>query len=138
FNAYHPDLCYVQDGSGGIIRGPLGDYHSVLALCSFNLGLSVGEARGLFNRRTYEELGWLDLWAPAKERLLKTFGDEGIHLEKHFPKWGRIRAFMHSINHPSIECLYDVAASLLAKFGVAVNDAGLLPHDNLLNGPVFP
>lgn len=44
---------------------------------------------------------------------------------------------MHSVNHPAIEVVYDIAACLLAREGVD-RRAGVVPHDNLMNGPIYP
>ena len=45
---------------------------------------------------------------------------------------------MHSVNHPSIAVLHDLGRALLAQQGLAAVESHLLPHDNLLNGPVWP
>lgn len=44
----------------------------------------------------------------------------------------------HSVNHPSINMLSDLARLMAQKAGLPVLDHSLLPHDNLANGPIFP
>src|SRR3546814_4981967 len=39
FDAYHPDLCYITDPEGRNLKGPLGDYDSLLAYCGYQLGV---------------------------------------------------------------------------------------------------
>ena len=43
---------------------------------------------------------------------------------------------MHSINHPRIHVLYDIASNLLAAQGKKPIE-GVIPHDNLMLGAVF-
>lgn len=137
FNAYHPDICHLRS-EGKAFKGPLGDYHSCLAYAAFQLGLSVDEACRLYNETTYAQLGYLDRWNAAKKQLLDSFAEEGLDLRLQFANWSRNGAFMYSGNHVRIHCLVDVAKAILGRAGKKVAYETAIPHDNLMNGPVFP
>ena len=137
FSGYHPDLCYLaQDGP--LSRGPLGHYHSAIAYAGFALGFDVARTLGFFNRETYERLGYFDAWTPARNLLLDAFARDGFDLRLRFVDWVRKGPFMHTINHPRIDVLLDVARMLLEQAGVAHADPGFVPEDNLVKSAVFP
>lgn len=137
FDGYHPDVCYLSSGST-LLKSPVGDYHSSLAFAGYRLGLDVDATRRLFCGRIYQALGYLDGWQAAKKALLDSFRDCGIDLSAPFQRWSSIGHFMHGINHPDIRCLHDVARALIRSQGLAEECVDLLPHDNLLNGAIFP
>lgn len=138
FKAFHPDLCRVFVGESKL-KGPLGDYHSALAVGAYVRGLSVADTLKLFNGKMFERLGYLDLWEQSKQRLLESFSAHGYDLAHAFRRWSSSSTpFMHSLDHPAIGCLRDVADCLVQAAGVGGETSALLPHDNLLNGPVFP
>ena len=137
FNAYHPDICYLlQDGKA--FKGPLGDYHSAIAFAGFREGLSVDATARLFNEATYERLGYFQRWDAAREHLLDIFSRAGLDLRTQFVNWSRNDAFMYSNNHVQVRCLHDLAKEILRRAGKKPTYADVLPHDNLLNGPVYP
>jgi hypothetical protein len=45
---------------------------------------------------------------------------------------------MHSVNHPKIEVLQDVAKGLAISFDLEVKEANYLPPDTLATGQSFP
>jgi len=138
FDGYHPDLCHVHSGTA-LVKGPLGDYHSALAFAAYKSGLDTGDTRKLFNAKMYERLGFFGRWEEAKQQLLAGFSSHGLELSAAFTGWSRSpTAFMHSVNHPAIRCLHDIARALVRSRGLQDRAIHLLPHDNLLNGPVFP
>src|SRR5690606_39116016 len=112
FDGYHPDITYLNDASGTRIKGPLGDYHSVIAYTGHRLGLSLQDTLRLFERRTYERLGWLSSWDSNREAFLEKYSAHGFDLRRSFVNWGRTAAFMYSVNHPAIRCLADLAEAV--------------------------
>ena len=60
FAAFHPDLVYLLDASlsNAHLFGPIGPYHSALAVFAYRKGLSLDEARALYNRNVFEVLGY--------------------------------------------------------------------------------
>lgn len=137
FAAYHPDLCYAQsDGTG--LRGPLGDYHSAICIAAFKAGLCASDAARLYNYKTYERAGYLDLWELDREALLGDFRAHGLDLSEEFVAWAKRGPFMYSINHPIMTCISDVARKVLVKFDRSISELQHLPPDNLSFGPWFP
>ncbi len=47
FSAFHPDITYVGS-KAGMVRGPLGDYHSLIVVAAYKKGLGVEDAVSLF------------------------------------------------------------------------------------------
>jgi hypothetical protein len=137
FDAYHPDLCWLTDDAG-FVKGPLGDYHSQIVTAAYFRGLSVGDARARFTHSRFEQFGFLDRWVAARDRLLGEFRAAGLPLDRYYPAWSARGPFMHSVNHPAIHVIYDVASALLEAEGRIPVRAAPMPHDNLLNGSIFP
>lgn len=137
FDAYHPDLCYLS-GTEGMLKGALGDYHSKIITAAFKRGVPAQHVRDLFSRRHYAAFGYLDRWTRGRQALLRGFEQAGCAVDRYFSRWSARGAFMHSVNHPAIHVVYDIACALLDKHGIAYRRSDLLPHDNLLNGPVWP
>lgn len=137
FNAYHPDICYLLD-SGSSLKGPLGDYHSLIAYGAFKCGLSEASTRDLYHEAIYERLGYFDRWDHARSTLLQNFASHGFDIAAKFVDWSRGGPFMYSFNHPRVRCVRDVAEAILARAGLEPAYRDALPHDNLANGPIFP
>lgn len=138
FDAYHPDLCYLRAQDCASIKGPTGDYHSLIAFSGFRLGMSVDQVVEYYSEQSYKSLGWLEFWASSKRNLLKRFSEFGYDLMPFFSEWGREDAFMHTVNHPKIRCLSDIASLILEKSGTGSCCRSITPHDNLINGAIFP
>lgn len=137
FDAYHPDLCYLRT-QAGILKGPLGDYHSKIVTVAWLKGIPEEEVRALFSPERYQSFDYLDRWQSCKRELLRRFAKAGCPVDRYFSRWGARAPFMHSVNHPAIHALHDVACALLDTQGIGYQRTDLLPHDNLLNGPVWP
>jgi hypothetical protein len=138
FDAYHPDLCYLDGSAGEVVKGVMGDYHSKLITAAWKKGIPRRQVRGLFDPRRYEDFGYFERWEPAKQRLLAGFDDAGLDTGRYFRGWSLRRPFMHSVNHPAIDVVSDIARSVLDCEGVPTVPGALVPHDNLMNGPIFP
>jgi len=138
FNAYHPDICYLQL-EGKPLKGPMSDYHSAIAYAAWQLDWSLERTIEAFEARTYEALGYLDRWDGAKRALFDRFAAEGWDIAPHFARWTRSAdAFMYSINHVDVHCLRDLAHDILRRAGMPVAQEYIAPHDNLRNGPMYP
>jgi hypothetical protein len=137
FNAYHPDTCYLLD-SGKSLKGPLGDYHSLIAYAAHRAGLGERATVALYRADTYQALGYFERWDHARATLLGAFSEHGLDIAQAFVHWSRSGPFMYSINHPRLHCVRDVARSILGRAGLEASYLDPLPHDNLANGPVYP
>lgn len=146
FAAFHPDLVYVFDrarGGGALVRGPMGDYHSALALFGHLDGLSVAQTTRLFAAETYRRLGYLDLWDSSAAGLLEAGRVAGWDLSAELMRWTRQGAFMHSINHPKMPVVADLARGVAKRLGLDVPEVDLdsyLADEFLRQGtwPVYP
>ena len=145
FPAFHPDAIYVgsEEGGHGLVYGPMGGYHSALALYAYLEGFGTEAALRLFEGKTFRRLGYLDLWEPSVATLAELGHDAGYPLDADILRWSRRGAFMHGINHPKMYVAADLARGLLAKAGIPFEDADLdtyLPDDFIRSGtwPVYP
>lgn len=137
FSAYHPDICYLLE-SRNSLKGPLGDYHSLITYAAHRIGLDERTTAGLYRADVYEALGYFDRWDRARNTLLGAFAEHGLDIAPHFVHWSRSGPFMYSINHPRLHCVRDVARTILARAGLQASYSDALPHDNLANGPIYP
>ena len=139
FNAFHPDLVHVS-GAPGEVAGPLGSYHSSLALYGWHRGLSVAETARLFCEPVFEQLSFFRYWEAAKRALFEEAADVGPSFDAMFATWQRSGCFMHTVNHPVIRVTADLARCLALRAGLAVTvDAPerYVP-DSLLQLAVWP
>lgn len=145
FPAFHPDLVFVGDvvDPGRAVRTPVGRQNSAIALAAFRAGFAPEEAVRLFGRETYRRLGYLDAWEPSMAGLLALGHEAGYDLAADAARWARRGAFMHSVEHPRLSVIADVARALLRRAGLGVLDldpADYLPDELLAAGmwPVYP
>lgn len=143
FAAFHPDLVYLLDVTRGHAStfGPVGPYHSALAVFAFRRGLSLEEANALFNRNVYEALGYFDVWNAAAEEFIETSKRKfGMDLSTELTNWARRGVFMYSIVHPKPFVLFDIAKRLFVQAGLAVPDINIDYYtiDDLARAEVFP
>ncbi len=142
FTGYHPDLVYILDptANGQPVEGPLGPYHSAIALYAYLRGMSLEQTQALFAGNVYEALGYFDLWAPAATEFVALGKASGLDLSTDFLRWSRGAPFMYSINHPKPFVLFDLARKLLKKAGVATYDGPLdfYAVDDVVLGAVYP
>jgi len=118
FAAFHPDNILIDSAGMTPVCGPLGPYHSALALFAFRKGYSLELANALFDRNVFDALGYFGFWDDAREALFKTCAERGgLDLTVEFLGWTRRGVFMHSINHPKPYVLLDVAKKALERVG---------------------
>ncbi|HEY8163384.1 MAG TPA: WcbI family polysaccharide biosynthesis putative acetyltransferase [Methylocystis sp.] len=143
FAAFHPDLIFIHDKSQthGFIFGPVGPYHSALALFAFRAGLSVEEARGLFNENVIQAVGYLDVWNEAARELLDISKTRfGVDLSSDLMNWARRGVFMYSNVHPKSFVLFDLAKRMWEKVGLKPpsSDFGYYEIHDLSRAEIFP
>ncbi|WP_196486720.1 WcbI family polysaccharide biosynthesis putative acetyltransferase [Burkholderia thailandensis] len=138
FRAYHPDLQNVfHDGKS--VKTPLDDYHSTIVFAAYKLGCTIGQARALFNEAIYDALQYFSLWDIERKLFLDMYAEYGWDLSSELSRWTRGSAFMHTMNHPKAHALYDVALMVARKVaGDRVVESGIVPHDTLVQAPVYP
>ncbi len=137
FTAFHPDCIYALS-RGKPVKGPLDAYHSMIVMAAHKAGMGVDDARRLFTGAMFEKMGYMDQWAPQRDRLVADYAAYGLDISAGVRRWGRTSAFMHTIDHPKMICLQDIARVILRSVGE--EDRGgpdLAPPDNLANGVGF-
>jgi hypothetical protein len=144
FAAFHPDLVFIFDANQalhGFIFGPLGPYHSALGLFAYRAGLSVEEARALFNENVFQVVGYLDMWNEAARELIdSTKAGYGIDLSGDLMNWARRGVFMYSLVHPKSFVLFDLAKRMWEKVGLKppATDFGYYEIHDLARAEIFP
>lgn len=136
FTAFHPDCVYALS-AGKQVKGPLDAYHSMILIAAHRRGLGADGALRLFSGAFFEKVGYMDYWAPQRDRLVADYARFGLDIAAGVRRWGRTSAFMHTVDHPKMICIYDIARSLFASMGVPDEGAGVMPADNLTNGVSF-
>jgi len=134
---YHKDLTYCWQGETRV-KTPLDDYHSKICLTAYLLGASVQSTVKMFDGETYRALGYLSNWERDRDSFIAMYGAYGLDVRGTFLEWARKGMIPHSVNHPTIAMLSDLARLMAKKAGLTLLDHALLPHDNLANGPIFP
>lgn len=143
FAAFHPDLVYLLDETRGNAPtiGPVGPYHSAIAVLAFRRGLSLDETHALFNRNVYETLGYFDVWNEAAEEFIETTKRKfGMDFSTELANWSRRGVFMYSLVHPKPFVLFDIAKRLFAQQGLNAPNVNLDYYsiDDLARAEVFP
>ena len=142
FPAFHPDIVYVRSRTNGaFINSPVGPYNSSLALFGFLSGRSAAATLNLFNRETMEAFGF-DQFADSREALFCACEQIEFPISDAFMKWIRRGCFMHTINHPKLYVIEDLARIVLQKLNIPVRNepSGDYLIDNLqgIVWPVYP
>lgn len=114
YTLYHPDMTYVRNDSG-TVKGPMGEYHSALTFFAWKQGLSSSETKNLFNGDVYAHVGYFEHDTPSAKLLLDTGVAVDLPLHALLERWSKLGCFMHSINHPKLSVLADVARAALIR-----------------------
>ncbi|WP_395648008.1 GSCFA domain-containing protein [Terricaulis sp.] len=143
FPGFHPDNATVRSEAGPINGQPFGPYHSKIIVSAFVRGLPVERAVSLFNRGTYERLGYLDAYDEAWTQLREDCQRIDVDMKQAFGRWQRAGCFMYTVNHPHLHILSDVAHAMLRSICVdpRTDRAERHAHDDLRRSfvlPVFP
>ena len=141
FAGLHPDIVSVRDDAGDLIHGPLGGYHSLLALYGWMRDLDVGKTAKLFEEAVYRNAGFFDAWKTARRVFAEECAAVDMPTVASLPDtWVQRGAFMYTVNHPRLFVLADLARICLDRLNlnkVCCLAAELVP-DSLASGPVWP
>jgi hypothetical protein len=145
FSAFHPDLVYAFNtvpGTPGnrVIRSAIGDYQSALVVYGYLQGLTVEQTIALFRPEVYRALGYTSMWAESESFLLDSFRRFGWVPEESYMRWVRQGVFMHTINHPKLCVIADVARMILKRCDIEYDDDPMEDRtiDPLMASPVWP
>lgn len=139
FTAFHPDLGYVKSPTGAHLVGEMGEYHSMLAFWAWKNDKTPDEALELFNSSVYKHLGYYNHLSTSKDFLLDRGRLSDLPLSEMMDEWLKKGCFMHSINHPKIFVLADIARALLDREQVHyLPEVENYLHDPLSLHPCWP
>ena len=115
FSAFHPDIDYVEDARHKHVNGPLGTYQSAIAFFGWKNALSVSQTLALFREDVFESLGYFAYGQASRDLLLEEGERTGIPMGGLINKWAARGCWMHSMNHPKLFPLADIARALLER-----------------------
>ena len=115
YSGFHPDIDYVEDSKLKHIVGPMGAYQSSIAFLGWKNSLSIEETLQLFREDVYESLGYFEYGRASMELLLAEREFTDIRLENMVDRWSERGCWMHSMNHPKLFALADLARTLLER-----------------------
>ena len=138
FSAFHPDCIYVEHNKNHF-SSAIGAYNSSLVFYGWKNGLSVSETINLFNDDVYQALGFYNYWSSSYNSLVSLFEFSGLLEGSNISDWSRSGCWMHSINHPKLYVLADVARAALHREGlIAIPNVEQFIADDLIVHPCFP
>lgn len=140
FTGFHPDISYIR-GTGTAVPAGYGPYHSQIAVGAFMLGLDAERAVRLFNPHVFHRLGYFEAYSAARDRMIAIFARQDLAIAPALDEFQRRRTvFMHTINHPTIELSWRLAALALARAGLADASTPFVPDlpDDLADNIIMP
>jgi Polysaccharide biosynthesis enzyme WcbI len=143
FDAFHPDMTYVQLTNGALQESALGHYHSRISLWCFLNGLSTEQCLKLFNGTTYQSLGYFGKHEHALEELRNDIEKCGLDMAPLKRILTHKDAFMHTFNHPKLSLLAALSQSIIFKLELPTvmqqEEVSQVLRDVLLEaGPIYP
>jgi hypothetical protein len=119
FNGFHPDFVPIVGGTGAV-EPPMRTMHSSLVLFGWHRRWSVSATAELFCEAVYERLHFFRAWDVARRALLEEGEGVGFPLDSMFERWRNTGAFMHSVEHPALTVMADMARVLAGRAGLHV------------------
>jgi hypothetical protein len=143
FSAFHPDLCYATNAATKAYTSP--HYNSKIAVWCDRNELEISNAARLFNKGSYRALGYFAQWHVSEYITGQLFQDAGLstaEFARFFAAIKRRGAFMHSVNHPSIQTIVELARIVAIRLGADARtvDREIVLADGLAESlwPVYP
>jgi hypothetical protein len=130
FGGFHPDTVAIRLDHVPA-EGPTGGLQSRIVTAAFLAGLAADETVPLFNSLVFARLGYFGAIAEHGALLLEKYAAYGIDLSAPLARWLADGCFMHSVNHPKMRVMLDLARVACAIMGLppeAEPDAASL-HD---------
>lgn len=119
YTAYHPDMGYITKADGSHFSGATGDYHSLLCFWAWQKGYTVQETVDLFNSQNFDVLGYFSHKVTADKFLIDLGSNMGMDMRPFLRRWAAKGCFMHSLNHPKLHVMADIARYVLSKEGIS-------------------
>lgn len=144
FRGLHPDIAVVSGFHGPLSVAASNTQCSLVALAARSLEISVEETLTMFCMEIYQELGYFDLYAAEKRRIIDLFQSHNIDLSLEFEDWEKVGDYFHVCHHPRAVVLIDVLRRALAgrflnpeEFAASAH-LGRAHEDNLANLEIWP
>ncbi|WNC11777.1 GSCFA domain-containing protein [Pseudomonas coleopterorum] len=118
YPTYQPDITYVQNQAGNI-KGPMGEYHSALIFFAWKQGFNLNQTSNLFTYDVFAHVGYFEHIKSSNHLLLENGAAAALSLNNLLEKWRSQGCFMHSMNHPKLSVLADVARAVLSREGMS-------------------
>ena len=105
--------------------------------------MARGDVKRLFNRDTFDGLGYFDLWEDSVKDLKQTFDWCNLDFSRFFLGVKRTGNFMYTTAHPKMDVLGGLAKEIALKMGashsiiqlpIAINDA----FAGMVTWPLYP
>lgn len=139
FGAFQPDICYAWHRGTRVLTTP--HYNSAVVVWGWRSGLDAAETAALFRSETFEALGYFRAWEQGLRDLRRAFADAGLghRLADWFLAVKRGGCFMHSINHPHVDAVVQLARVLATEAGLPLRrDVRPGEINDGLNGTMWP
>lgn len=133
YTGLQPDCHYIRP-NGISLQGPMGPYHSAIAAAGFLEELPIHRTSSLFNKFTFASLGYL----ANDERSPLVLDSETFGYDAAPFIVGRNGVFMHTVNHPAINIVFDVTRQAAGKAGLDTIADSTAPRDELADSFVWP
>jgi hypothetical protein len=137
FDAFHPDQVYAWAKKGSLIESATGPYNSAIALWAWRRGLSVEKTLGLFDPLVFEALGYHSRWQVSVNRLERDYSKFPLLDYRDFLNpLQHNGCFMHTVNHPKIFTIVQVAR-VLAKLIDPAIETDYVPAEEMVEDALF-
>jgi polysaccharide biosynthesis acetyltransferase WcbI-like protein len=143
FRAFHPDTIWVRGPDGTRVPSPAGRMHSAIVVWGWRHALERIEIQRRFTASAFDALGYTSTWNAEVERLRLATDDTVVDFADFFLGLRHGPPFMHTVNHPTLRLLVDLARPVARELGADESDLAI-PWHNILpdalyeSGPVWP
>ena len=143
FDAFHPDMTYVQLVNGDLLESALGHYHSKISLWAYLNNVDLSDTLNLFSSRSYDSLGYFQKHANAIQGLRNSILAAGLDVTLFDEIINHGDSFMHTFNHPKLKVLSALAQSVCLQLertpAITHSEIPLVVRDVLFeSGPIYP
>jgi len=115
FDAFHPDLVYAWIDNEQTVQSPAGPYNCAIVLWAWQHKLNVEQTLRLFGEHVLRNLGYGNRWVMAINRFADDLRLSGIDLVRFIQYIQRHGCFMHTVNHPRLIVLWQIARSCVDR-----------------------
>lgn len=113
FPAFHPDIIYVRNSEKIPVE------QSAIAIWCYTNSVSIDNAIKLYNKDTFFQLGYFNMWDKCITHLRNEFEQCGFDFNKFLLNVKREGVFMHTLNHPKINVLIQLGKQIAKKLGAS-------------------